>query len=287
MRRIIRALLWPLLVVSLLMGCSMVRVGYEQLPNLGYWWVDSYLDVNDTQSVTLRTDLLALHTWHRTHELPQLAHLLTEVQTQAAQDTTPAQVCQIADRVRSRLEAVLAQSEPGLARLVVTLENKQLQHLKHQLDKRAQKWRDDWPADEPAAVQTRRLERLVERTESFYGALSDAQMSLMRSGVQDTPYDTQTAELDMLRRHQDLLQTLQGLAGSALPLALAQQRIHGLLARTLQPPNAGYRAQIEQYIQGNCNTLARLHNSATPAQRQKLIAKLKGYEDDARRLTLR
>lgn len=285
--RIIRALLGLLLSAALLVGCSVARLGYEQLPSLGYWWVDSYLDLNDTQSVALRADLQALHSWHRSQELPLLARDLAGIQAQALQNTTPVQVCQMTDRFKSRLAAVLTQSEPGFARLAISLKDEQLQHLKQQLDKKAQTWRDDWLAGSPAEQQARRLERLVERSEGFYGSLSDAQVSLLRSGVQTTPFDTQAAELEMLRRHQDLLQTLQALAGSKLALAPAQERIQALLGRSLQSPNASYRAHIEQLLQNNCNTFAQLHNSTTLAQRQKLIAKLRGYEDDARTLMVR
>ncbi len=282
--RIIRALLGLLLTAVLLAGCSVARLGYGQLPSLGHWWVDSYLDLNDAQSVTLRADLQALHSWHRSQELPLLARDLADLQAQAQQNTTPAQVCQMTDRFKSRLTAVLAQSEPGFARLGLSLKDEQLQHMQHQLDKKAQSWRDDWLVGNPAERQARRLERLLERSESFYGSLSDAQVSLLRAGVQATPFDTQAAELEMLRRHQDWLQTLQGLAGSKMTPTQAQDRIHALLGRSLQSPNASYRAQIDQLLQSNCNTFAQLHNSATPAQRQKLVAKLKGYEDDARTL---
>jgi len=285
-QRIIRVLLGLLLTAALL-GCSVARMGYGQLPSLGYWWVDSYLNLNDSQSVTFRTDLQALHSWHQSQELPLLARELGDIQAQALQNTTPAQVCQMTDRFKSRLAAVLTQSEPGFARLGLSLKDEQLQHLKQQLDKKAQTWRDDWLAGSPAEQQARRLERLVERSEGFYGTLSDAQVSLLRTGIQTTAFDAQAAEQEMLRRHQDLLQTLQGLAGSKMALAPAQERIQALLGRSQQSPNASYRAHLEQLLQNNCNTFAQLHNSTTPAQRQKLIARLKGYEDDARTLVLR
>ncbi|MBB1074029.1 hypothetical protein HUU62_06330 [Rhodoferax sp. 4810] len=281
---IIRALLLTFLTAALLGGCSVARLGYSQLPNLSYWWVDSYLDLNDAQSEPLRADLQALLAWHRSQELPQLARALADVQAQAAQDTTAAQVCQIADQFKSRLDAVLDQSEPGFARLALSIKPEQLQHLKHQLDKKAQKWRDEWLNDGPAEQQKRRLERLVERGEGFYGPLSDTQMAQLRAGVQATPYDTRLAEAEMLRRHQDLFNTLQSLAGSNQSPQQAQSLIHALLERTVQSPNTVYRAQIAQLVQNNCATFAQLHNSATPAQRQKLAAKLKGYEDDARAL---
>ena len=281
---IIRALLLSFLTAALLGGCSVARLGYSQLPNLSYWWVDSYVDLNDAQSAPLRADLQALLDWHRRQELPQLTRTLADVQAQALQDTTPAQVCQIADRFKSRLDAVLAQSEPGFARLALSIQPEQLQHLQHQLDKKAQKWRDDWQKGSPAEQQKRRLERQLERSEGFYGNLSDAQVALLRAGVQATPYDTRLAEFEMLRRHQDLFSTLQALAGSGQTPQQAQSVIRALLERTVQSPNALYRAQIEQLVQANCSTFAQLHNSATPEQLQKFVAKLKGYEDDARAL---
>lgn len=285
-QRIIRVLLGLLLTAALL-GCSVARMGYGQLPSLGYWWVDSYLDLNDSQSVTFRADLQALHSWHQSQELPLLTRELGDIQAQALQNTTPAQVCQMTDRFKSRLAAVLTQSEPGFARLGLSLKDEQLQHLKQLLDKKAQTWREEWLAGSPTERQARRIERLVERSEGFYGTLSDAQVSLLRAGVQATPFDTQAAELEMARRHQDLQHTLQALAGNKMTLAQAQERIQALLGRSLQSPNASYRAHMEQLLQNNCNTFAQLHNSTTPAQRQKLIARLKGFEDDARTLMVR
>lgn len=281
---IIRALLLTLLTAALLGGCSMARLSYGQLPNLTYWWVDSYLDLNDAQSVPLRADLQTLLAWHRSQELPELAGALAELQTQAMQDTEPEQVCEMAERYKLRLDALLAESEPGFARLALSIQPEQLENLQHKLDKKAKKWREDWLKGSPADQQKRRLDRLVERNKGFYGPLSDAQIALLSAGVQATPYDTQLAEADMLRRNQDLFTTVQALAGSDKTPQQAQSAIHALLARTMQSPNTVYRAQIAQVVQSNCSTFAQLHNSASPAQRQKLVAKLKGYEDDARAL---
>ncbi|MCB8745638.1 DUF6279 family lipoprotein [Rhodoferax sp. U2-2l] len=282
--RIIRALLWPLLTAALLGGCSMVRLGYGQLPNLSHWWVDGYLDLSTPQSEALRADLQALHSWHRRQELPLLARDLAELRAQAGQDTTAVQVCQMAERFKARLEVVLTQAEPAFARLAMSIKPEQLQHLKHQLDKREQTWRDEWLNAPPAEIQARRLERLVERSESFYGPLTDAQTKLLRAGVMATPYDTALAEQESLRRHQDLQHTLRTLAGGTPTLAQAQDSIRALLVRTLQSPNTSYRAQIDQLVQANCDTFAQLHNSASPEQRQKMATKLKGLEDDARAL---
>jgi len=277
--RIIRALLLPLTML-LLGACSMVRLGYDQLPSLTYWWADSYFDLNDRQSVALRRDLESLHNWHRQQELPKLASLLAELQTQASQDTTPQRTCQIMDQLKAQLQAVLTQAEPGLATLARLLTPAQLQHLAHQLDKREQTWREEWVQISPAKLAERRAERLIGRSESFYGRLSASQRALLTASVLANPYDMRLAEAEMLRRHQDLRQTMQSIAQGGDNAEQALRRLHPMLLRMVDPPNPGDRTQLEQFTQANCRTFAELHNSASAAQRQTLADKFQSYQQD-------
>lgn len=280
---IIRALL--VILVTLMLGaCSMVRLGYDQLPSLTYWWVDSYFDLNDTQSVALRRDLNALHDWHRTQELPRLANLLAELQTQALQDTTPQQTCQIIDQIKAHLQVVLTQAEPGLATLARQITPAQQQHLVHQLDKREQTWREDWVQISPAKLAERRAERLIERSEGFYGRLSESQRAMLTTGVLTNPYDVTLAEVEMRRRHQDLRQTLQTITQGGEDATQAQAHLHPMLQRMMDSPNAAYRTEIDAFTQTNCATFAQLHNSASPVQRQQLHNRLQAYELDLRAL---
>jgi hypothetical protein len=282
--RIIRALLVTLAAV-LLGACSMVRLGYDQLPSLTYWWVDSYFDLTDAQSVALRRDLDTLHSWHPQQELPKLATLLAELQAQATHDTTPQRTCQIVDQLKERLQVVITQAEPGLATLARQLTPAQLQHLAHQLAKREQTWREEWGQISPAKLAERRAERLIERSESFYGRLSESQRALLTTSVLANPYDVAQAEAEMLRRHQDLRQTLQAVLQGGDNASQAQARLHPMLLRLVDSPNPDYRAKLEPFTQSNCRTFAELHNSASPAQRQQLVTKLQAYEQDMRALS--
>ena len=282
-RRIIGGLL-GLIFVLFLAGCSMVRLGYGQLPDITYWWLDSYLDLGDAQSVALRHDLAKLHDWHRSQELLPLALTLTQLQTQAPQDSTPAAVCRVADELRPRLQALADQATPALARLAVSLTPEQLTHLQHQFTKRQQTWREDWLSDDPAERLAKRSKRLIDRSEMFYGRLSDAQRAFLRSSAAASSFDPHLMQADMVRRHQDVLATAQALAQGALSEAQAQTQTRQLLARLLRSPDAAYRQRTDLLTLENCQTFAALHNSATPAQRQKLADTLKGYELDARAL---
>jgi hypothetical protein len=281
--RIIPALL--VILTTLMLGaCSMVRLGYEQLPSLAYWWVDSYVDLNDGQSVALRRDLAALHYWHRTQELPRLANLLAELRTQALQDTTPQQTCQIFDQFKERLQAVLTQAEPALTTLVRQLTPAQQKYLIHQLGKREQTWREEWVEISPAKFVERRTERLTDYSESFYGHLSEPQLALLATNVSATSYDVKLAETEVQQRQQDVQHMLRAIAQDADNTTQVQARLHALLQRMMDSPNPAYRAQSAQFTRANCTALAQLHNSASPAQRQQLAAKLQAYELDLRTL---
>ena len=62
--RLVRHIIGALLAVLALLGlggCSAVKLSYQNAPELTYWWLDSYLDLNDTQSRQLRAELKTLH----------------------------------------------------------------------------------------------------------------------------------------------------------------------------------------------------------------------------------
>ena len=64
-RIIARALVLGLLSL-VLVGCSALRLAYNQAPSLGYWWIDGYADLNEAQTGQLRRDIDAFFAWHRT-----------------------------------------------------------------------------------------------------------------------------------------------------------------------------------------------------------------------------
>jgi hypothetical protein len=88
-------------------GCSAVRLGYNKLPEIGSWWLDSYIDFSDAQGPQAKAALHKLQAWHRKEELPAIAELLVQAQTLAPQNITPEQACKIWDGAQIRIEAVI------------------------------------------------------------------------------------------------------------------------------------------------------------------------------------
>ena len=46
-----------LLLASALAACSSVRLAYNNLPTLSYWWLDGYVDFDGAQTPRVREDL--------------------------------------------------------------------------------------------------------------------------------------------------------------------------------------------------------------------------------------
>ena len=273
-----------LLLAILLSGCSAVRLGYSQAPELAYWWLDSYFDFTQAQTTRVRADLAALHTWHRSNELPIYLGLLDKLQRMTPGNVTPDQLCELYNEFLPRLNAAADQAEPTLTAVTLLLKPEQLAQLARQLDKRNETWREDWLDGTPGERRARHVKRLVDRAESLYGRLDATQRATVREAVAASQYDAEMSYRESQRRHTDTLQTLRLIQSGGLGAERNRLEARGLLDRAVNSPDPIYRSQQIKLLQENCRTYAALHNSTSPSQRAKALETLKGYEADLRSL---
>jgi len=279
----------PTLLLALLLafgvaGCSAVKIGYNNAPELSYWWLDSYLDFNATQSIRMRADLALLQAWHRSSELPVYVSTLEKLQRMAASSVTPEQVCDLFAELKSHFQTIIDQTDPTIVALAPTLKTEQLDHLARKFDKRNQKWREEWLAGSPAERNARRVKQLVERAEMLYGRLEEPQLAVLRTSVPASGFDAAFNDRETLRRQQDALRTLRALQSGTLTELRARAEVRALLGRVMNSPDATYQNYLNKMRRENCQAFATLHNSSTPTQRLKAIGTLRDYETDARAL---
>ena len=273
-------------LAALLSGCSAVKLGYSNAPELGYWWLDSYLDFDGTQSLKVRADLATLQAWHRQNELPIYVSTLETLQGLVPTRVTPEQVCDVSSALRTRFQTLLDQTEPTLVALMPTFKAEQLNHLARQFDKRNQKWRGEWMDGSPLQRRDRRIKQLTERLEQLYGRLDPAQLAALRASGAVSVFDASVSYRETLRRQRDALQTLRQLQAGALPEIRFMAEVRALLARSMNSPDAAFRSYQDQLTQESCKAFATLHNSTTIAQRQQVTETLKDYATDARALMM-
>lgn len=279
--RIIAALL-GLAVVILLGGCSALRLGYNQAPDLAFWWLDGYADFDDDQSLRVRNGLANWFTWHRRTQLPDYAALLVRAQAELAADTSAARTCAWWSDIGERLDAAVERAVPEIAGVVATLKPEQLRHLERQYAKKNAEFRSEYLEGDAAERAAKNLKRSVERAETIYGRLDDAQRERLARSLAQSPFDAVAWFGERQRRQQDLLATVRRLKGEGASPDQVQAAVRAFAQRMKRSPNETYRRYQEQLQQFNCTLSAELHNATTPAQRQTAVDKLRGWERDLR-----
>ena len=281
-----------LALVFLLPACSAIKIAYNQSPDLTYWYLDSYADFSDAQSLRLKADLNGLQAWHRQTQLPAYAALLQDLQRQMSADMSQTQACVVFADVRRKLIAVADKSEPALAALVTSLDASQIQHLERRFAKGNTEYREEY-LDAPAQkVRALRLDKAISRAEMLYGRLDKQQTAMMGRMFDQSVFDAPRAYAERLRRQRDVLQTLRQLVASrtagaspALQLEPTRTALRGLMERNFtRSPDAAYRDYIERLTSDGCRIFSELHNTTTKIQRSKAVEVLNGYETDLRLL---
>lgn len=267
-----------------LCACSAVKLGYNNLNEVAYWWMDGYVDFNDAQSPRVREDLARLHLWHRSTELPRVAELLEGMEKLMPGEIAPAQACGFVSQLRERLGAVMAQGEPAMVTLALGLEPEQLAHLERKYRRGNATYKEEWVDLPPAEQREKRFKQVLERSEMVYGKLEEPQRAIVRQQMERSVFDPARNLAERQRRQQDLLQTLRKLAGQPIALAQARQLMHEYLERAQASPDAAYRRYQETLIEESCRMFSAAHNSTTAAQREGAARRLRAYQRDIRDL---
>ena len=268
-----------------LSGCSTLKVAYNSSDDLLYWWLNGYADLQDDQKNFTRDALTELQRWHRQQQLPEYIALLQRMQAMAPNDITPAQVCAVTEDMKSSFIRVLRRIEPASAQLASQLKPDQLRSARKRFEKTNQTWKEDWLDPDAQGRLRYRTQQASNRLEDFYGRLDKPQRDALHQWLSTSIFDPALSYAERERRQTDTLQTLQRIAqeGPAKQES-AQALLRALVDRSFNSPNEQARVYSKALWSENCEGFAKLHNSTTPAQRQRLLESLRGYENDFRNL---
>jgi hypothetical protein len=272
----------------ILTGCSAVRLGYNKLPEIASWWLDSYIDFSDTQGPQAKVALQKLQAWHRKEELPAIAELLVQAQTLAPQNITPEQACKIWEGAQVRIESFIQESSRLAAPVVSQLSAKQFKHLEKEWASRNEDWKKQWLQGTPDSRIKKRVDLAAERFNSFYGDLNLEQRQVLKQQFLQSRWVPEASYQRRLKRQEEQLIALQAMSSEitkpAMPLPQVEKALQSLILQSVRPKDATDLSKQLQLEQQACQNLAQLHNTMSPAQRLKAQRKLKDYETDVREL---
>ena len=284
-----------LAALALLLGaCSAARVAYNQAPNLTYWWLDGYVDFTGAQSPPARADIDRFFAWHRSAELPLYAQRLAQWQTLAQKDISTEQTCSEVDAIRASFNRMSERGVVPLTTLALQLSPAQLDHMQRHQTKGDENFTKDFLRGTPAQRLNKRLDSTIDRYETLYGSLTDAQRQQLKTGLQQSAWDPQRTQAERQRRQAAMLQTIREVQalhsaafvanGSRNPPPDAVNALRSWSQRLQNSPTPGYPAYSAALVKDGCTQFATLHNSTSAEQRAHAVGVLKGYEGDMRAL---
>jgi hypothetical protein len=273
-----------LFLAALLPGCSAIKLAYNNIDDVAYWWLDAYVDFSDEQSQRVREDLGRLHRWHRADELPKFAALLPEIERAMPGDITPAQACGFVDKAYERVDALANRAEPAIVTIALGLDATQLQHLEGKYRKNNADYRKEWVQAAPDEQAEKRFRQYLERSEMIYGRLDEPQRAILRKQAAQSAFDPQRVLAERQRRQADILQTLRKVTAPGQTLADARVLVHGMLERARRPADPSGRAYVQSFTEEGCRNLAGLHNGMNAGQRDAAVRRLRAYQRELRDL---
>jgi len=278
-----RIVLFSLLVCQL-QGCSAIKLGYNKVDDLAYWWLDGYADFSKSQSEKLHVSLEQLLRWHREQELPAYALILQQAQGLVSENMTPSQVCSIWDAVQTRSDVLAAKALPALTEVAMDMSARQLAHIERQWAKKNATWQDDWLKGTLAQREQKRLDALVNRYEYFYGDLNPAQTKLLQQQIKQSPWTPEWGWQDRLQKQQQLMTVLRTFQTQTPTPAQAQETLKTVYQNwTSTTAGPGFEMR-QRLMQQACANTAQLHNSTVAAQRLKAAQRIKAYVNDVKDL---
>ncbi|WP_317930993.1 DUF6279 family lipoprotein [Halioxenophilus sp. WMMB6] len=274
---------WALIILltTLLVSCSRVRLAYGFLDNWLRWQTANYVTLDSQQQQQLTRLTKEFQRWHQAHELNDYAHLLDATvttfagETISTEDLTAAfsEIGQLWQRTEARLipiaEAILA-----------TLSQEQIDQIVTQLQKESGDFQEEYVALSSDEIPRKRAEETLENLESVLGKLTPAQVDTVEQWARGQ------ASLAVLTLQQQRIWQYQ--FEQALRTDLSEHDNLRRAARLIFAQPEYLSREHERLTTNNRQAwremIVTIHGSLTEAQKKRLLGRLAGYASDFRYL---
>ena len=278
---VVLAVLW----LAFAAACSVVSLGYASAPSLLAFRAADRFALDSDQAAAVRASLDDLHAWHRRTELPRLVRGLGEVQGRLDRPLVMADADWLVAEVQQRYRVTVARMIDQAAPLIPTLRTEQVEHLERQFAKRDREFAEKYVDAPVDRVRATRRERVEENVSDWLGPLSPVQRRWLAARVDALPVDYRAVQADNQRRQREMVAILKRAAvgaSGATPVGAESSAtaLKGWATDWDTGRPAAYRAQVDAWLRGYKGIAVDLVNNATPAQKERLRERLRGYAAD-------
>lgn len=263
-------------------GCSRVTLGYNYADWLLRFWITDYTSFTAAQKDEIHLAVDDYMRWHRRDALPEYTALLQDIHTVINRDVplTAGDVVRVRAESNRQYQLTVTPMIPPAARLLATLDNRQIAGLADNFAERNRKQRDELLQGDEQELLGLRAERHVELVEKLVGSLSDEQEEKITALSLRIPFATRQYIEQREAKQAILISLLNDRAGEAEIAAVFRQWISAPeISRTPQQQQA-----IAAYERAMNEMTAQIFALLTPRQKQHLNKKLLSYITDFQQL---
>jgi Family of unknown function (DUF6279) len=261
-----------LLTLSLLAGCSAIRLAYDHADAWLRWRAGSYLDVHGEQADELNERIDAFHDWHRAKALPKYARLCEEAARRLGDGLSREDIVWGYDALMAQARESLRAAAERIAPMLDRLSPEQLRHMEKRFAEDNRNFARESLRGSEAERRKRRATRTVEQLEDWVGKLSKTQIERVRQFSERAPLYNEMRERDRKRLQGELLAMLRARE--------AQKRLPERAANFEQGRDPAYAAASEAARQEYYALLLDLDRTLSAEQRAKAVANFRRYANE-------
>ena len=132
------------MLLCLLAACSSTTFVYNRLDSILPWYLDDYVDLNNTQDRQLDEMLAPFLAWHRQQELPRYVALLEQVEADLDGPVSAAEVAGIYAGIEDAWLRLQDKSLDWLLALGASLSDEQVQEFLEELNERQEEYEEEY-----------------------------------------------------------------------------------------------------------------------------------------------
>lgn len=270
-------------IVLSVASCAAMKLGYNNADMLALFQLDSYLDLNSEQEQTVKERVNALVAWHRSTQLRDYVAFIDKARAKVGGRVTVSDVMEFNQQLNARLMTAGDKAAPDIAHLALTLSPEQIDHAAKKVASDSNKARREFVREE-RLTGAERVKKYAERSESWFGKLTDEQKEIIRKSLANRPTDATWWIDERERRQREFIALLRKIQADRPTEEVATRWLRTYFTQLNVPPDAERRTRAESYRRGSAELIAQLINHATPEQRIKLDKKLNDYAQDFKSL---
>ena len=268
-------------------GCSTIDFAYSMAPTALGLMADNYLDLDGEQETLLKERLITVREWVRTTQMPEVSKLLNDVRARTAGKVAVEDVVWLTAESRRLWKVTGTRVATEIAEMAPRLTADSLAALKKKFARNNAEYTKDTVDATPRKQRDKRLERVKENAERWYGNFDDAQSERIRSMVDVLPLNPRLLLDDRMRRQNALLAILQGVVDKTLARADAQARLITLFTDFEAGRSPAYQTHAASYLKASQEMTAEIANLASAEQRDTAQRRFKRWADDTANLAAR